>query len=60
MLWDSGTEVNQAIGMGADQAPRQSGANTGAADEDNTVRITMGDDIPAVDSIIRVTIMTNN
>ena len=57
MLWDSGTEVNQAIGMGADQAPRQSGANTGAADEDNTVRIVMGDDIPAVDSVIRVTIM---
>ena len=43
MLWDSGTEENQAIGMGADQAPRQSGANTGAADEDNTVRIVMGD-----------------
>lgn len=56
MLWDSGTEVNQPIGMGADQAPRQSGANTGAADEDNTVRIIMGDDIPAVDSVIRVTI----
>ena len=56
MLWDSGTEVNQPIGTGADQAPRQSGANTGAADEDNTVRIIMGDDIPAVDSVIRVTI----
>ncbi len=56
MLWDSGTEVNQPIGTGADQAPRQSGANTGAADEDNTVRIAMGDDIPAVDSVIRVTI----
>ncbi len=56
MLWDSGTEVNQPIGMGADQAPRQSGANTGAADEDNTVRIVMGDDIPAVASVVRVTI----
>ncbi len=56
MLWDSGTEVNQPIGTGADQAPRQSGTNTGAADEDNTVRIAMGDDIPAVDSVIRVTI----
>ena len=56
MLWDSGTEVNQPIGTGVDQAPRQSGANTGAADEDNTVRIAMGDDIPAVDSVIRVTI----
>jgi hypothetical protein len=56
MLWDSGTEENQAIGMGADQAPRQSGANTGAADEDNTVRIVMGDDIPAVANVVRVTI----
>ncbi len=56
MLWDSGTEVNQPIGTGADQAPRQSGANTGAADEDNTVRIAIGDDIPSVASVIRVTI----
>ena len=56
MLWDSGTEVNQPIGTGADQAPRQSGANTGASDEDNTVRIAMGDDIPSVASVISVSI----
>src|SRR5215468_6629587 len=29
-LWDAGTEVNQAPGLGADQAPRQKGPNTGA------------------------------
>ena len=31
-LWDAGTEVNQEPGAGADQAPRQSGPNTGAAE----------------------------
>jgi len=32
MLWDAGTEVNQEPGVGADQAPRQSGPNTGASE----------------------------
>ena len=31
-LWDAGTEVNQTIGEGADQAPRQAGTNTGEAE----------------------------
>ncbi len=39
MLWDAGTEANQEPGTGADQAPRQSGANTGAADSDSAVRL---------------------
>lgn len=30
-LWDAGTEVDQELGVGADQAPRQKAANTGAA-----------------------------
>jgi hypothetical protein len=38
MVWDAGTEENQALGEGADQAPRQSGPNTGAADTDPNVR----------------------
>ena len=29
-LWDAGTEVNQPIGEGDEQAPRQVGPNTGA------------------------------
>ncbi|UTW61941.1 spondin domain-containing protein [bacterium SCSIO 12741] len=37
LLIDAGTEVNQMPGTGADQAPRQSGPNTGAA-ENGTVR----------------------
>ncbi len=37
-LYDSGTEVDQAVGFGADQAPRQAGPDSGAADPDSTVR----------------------
>jgi hypothetical protein len=55
-LWDSGTEVNQVPGVGLDQAPRQSGANTGAVDPNNTVREVNDARIPAVDRVIRVTI----
>lgn len=32
ILWDAGTEVDQEPGIGADQAPRQKAANTGAAE----------------------------
>ncbi|MEM7133660.1 MAG: spondin domain-containing protein [Chloroflexota bacterium] len=31
-LWDAGTEVNEAPGMGPNQAPRQGAANTGPAE----------------------------
>jgi hypothetical protein len=31
-LYDAGTEVNQELGVGADQAPRQKAPNTGAAE----------------------------
>lgn len=34
LLWDAGTEVNQAPGEGADQAPRQSGPNVGASESE--------------------------
>ncbi|GEM_PF-2052265 len=37
-LYDAGTEVDQAVGFGADQAPRQSGPNQGAEDENNIIR----------------------
>ncbi len=38
-VWDAGTEANEVPGVGANQAPRQAAANTGAADENNTVRL---------------------
>jgi hypothetical protein len=58
MLWDSGHEVNQEPGLGADQAPRQSGPNTGAVDADNTVRLAPDafGNLPAVSDVIRVTL----
>ncbi|MDA0312751.1 MAG: spondin domain-containing protein [Gemmatimonadetes bacterium] len=37
MPWDAGAEADQEPGLGSDQAPRQAGANTGAADGNATV-----------------------
>lgn len=37
ILWDAGTEVNEELGVGSNQAPRQMGANTGG-DEHEIVR----------------------
>ena len=61
-LWDAGTEVNQEPGVGADQAPRQTGPNTGQTEEGPVVLIeegTMGPGgftYPDLFSLIRVTI----
>ena len=41
-LWDAGTETDQPLGFGPDQAPRQAGPNTGGPDEIGTVRMVMG------------------
>ena len=53
-LWDSGTEVDQPVGTGADQAPRQSGANVGAADPHTNVRRVLSADLPATHELIDV------
>ena len=57
-LWDAGSEVNQEPGLGTDQAPRQSGANTGAADTDNTVRMASDafSNLPAAMDVIQATL----
>ena len=56
-LWDAGTEVNEEPGVGANQAPRQSGPNTGD-DENGTVEligdINDGFNYPTDESVIRV------
>lgn len=61
-LWDAGTEVNQEPGVGADQAPRQSGANTGAT-ENGTVElienVNDGYTYPSVEEIIRFSLTHN-
>ena len=58
-LWDAGTEVNQEPGVGADQAPRQAGADTGA-DEMGVVQLVAdsgdGYSYPPVAATVRVTI----
>ena len=55
-LWDAGTEVNEEPGVGANQAPRQAAANTGA-DEGGTVRLVDdGYTYPAVADVVSITV----
>ena len=55
-LWDAGTEVNEAPAVGPNQAPRQTGPDTGA-DENGVVQIVNdGYAYPPTDHVIRVTI----
>lgn len=56
MLWDAGTEVNQAPGIGSDQAPRQKAANTGAAENIRVGLVKDGFTYPNVREVLRVTI----
>ena len=56
LLWDAGTEVNQAPGLGADQGPRQKGPNMGAA-ENGVVRLVKdGFSYPNTKEVVRITI----
>ncbi|MEM7373926.1 MAG: spondin domain-containing protein [Bacteroidota bacterium] len=57
-LWDAGTELNEIPGIGVNQAPRQSGPNTGAADTSTAVRLVNdGYTYPADEDVIQVSIM---
>ncbi|MEM6631578.1 MAG: spondin domain-containing protein [Bacteroidota bacterium] len=56
-LWDGGTELNEIPGIGLNQAPRQSGPDTGDADTDSTVRLVDdGFTYPEDSNVIRVTL----
>ena len=56
LLWDAGTEVNQAPGIGDEQAPRQKMANTGKA-ENGVVKLAKdGFTYPNTKDVLRVTI----
>ncbi len=56
-LWDAGTEANEIPGIGVNQAPRQSGPNTGPADPDSTVRLVNDSfEYPDIDQVLQVTI----
>jgi hypothetical protein len=55
MLWDAGTEVNQAPGIGDSQAPRQKAANTGT-DENGVVGLVKdGFSYPNTKDVLKVT-----
>lgn len=56
VLWDAGTEVNQAPGLGDEQGPRQKMPNTGK-DEDGKVGLVKdGFTYPNTKDVLRVTI----
>ena len=55
-LWDAGTEQNEPPGTGANQAPRQSGANTGPAENGTVQEVETGDKYPDTAAVIKVSI----
>lgn len=55
-LWDAGTEVNEEPGFGANQAPRQSGPNTGTAEKRALGKVKDGFRYPKVGEVLKVTI----
>ncbi|MEE9371689.1 MAG: spondin domain-containing protein [Saprospiraceae bacterium] len=59
-LWDAGTEVNEAPGEGMNQAPRQSGPNTGETENSPVRLLSMVNDgftYPEASELIEVNIM---
>ena len=58
VLWDAGTEVDQAPGAGTDQAPRQAGPNTGA-DEGAVVTEEVAEGAVDPNVLLRVTLAVN-
>ncbi len=60
LLWDAGSEANEEPGVGPNQAQRQSGADTGPDDADDTVRLVNdGFTYPVIGNVIRVTLTAN-
>lgn len=59
-LYDAGTEIDEVPGEGLNQAPRQSGVNTGAFDSDNTVRLVTDSSLPSTADVARVTLSSTS
>jgi len=55
-LWDAGTEVNQAPGIGPDQAPRQKAAGQGTRENAVVAPVKDGFVYPNTKDVLRVTI----
>ena len=56
LLWDAGTEVNQAPGIGPDQAPRQKAKNIGAVEDIPVALVKDGFMYPNTTDVLRITI----
>lgn len=56
LLWDAGTEVNEVPGVGLNQAPRQTGPDTGPAEGGSVRQVNDGYRYPQPGEVIRVTI----
>lgn len=59
VLWDAGTEVNEAPGLGMYQGPRQKAKNQGVDESGVVARVRDGFTYPAVKDVLRVTITAN-
>ncbi len=55
-LWDAGTEADEPLGAGPNQAPLQTGANTGPTDSMPEVREANNAAAPAVEDALQVTL----
>lgn len=56
ILWDAGTEENEVPGSGDNQAPRQSGANTGDTENGLVQVVNDGFSYPDINELVRVTL----
>ena len=56
VLWDAGTEANQAPGIGPDQAPRQKGPHTGERENGVVHMVNDGFTYPNTKDVLRITI----
>lgn len=56
-LWDAGTEVNEEPGVGPNQAPRQSGPDTGETENGVVQLVNDGFTYPSDESVIRVSLV---
>ncbi len=55
-LWDSGTEKDEAPGLGPNQAPRQTAPNTGPEENGSVHLASDGFQYPPVDQVIQLTL----
>lgn len=56
LVWDAGTEVNEPLGMGANQGPRQSGPDAGEVENGTVQPVGMTDEFPASKDLMHVTL----